>query len=200
MKKILVFCGSQMGHDPIYAQEAQRMGRMLGEAGYDLIYGGGSSGLMGIVSRAGSDAGAKIIGIVPKGFTKESPSPITLPANWQEKVVEDLVTRKALMILECDAAIALPGGFGTLDEIFEVIEAQELRIYDAPETFIQPMIVVNINGYYNGIRTQLAHGIETGFIRPQRKDLVQFADTVDDAMEMLERSQAAAAVSAGTLI
>jgi uncharacterized protein (TIGR00730 family) len=173
---------------------------MLGRAGYDLIYGGGSSGLMGIVSKAASDAGSRIVGIVPKGFLKEAPTQFTLPSNWQEQVVEDLMTRKSQMILECDAAIAIPGGFGTLDEIFEVIEAQELRIYDAPETGIQPMIVVNINGYYDGIRMQLARGLETGFIRSQRKDLVQFVDTVDAAMEMLEQSQSRPPLSAGSLL
>ncbi len=200
MKKILVFCGSLPGNDPAYAREAEELGRLLGQAGYDLIYGGGSSGLMGIVSRTASEAGSRIVGIVPKGFAKESPVQIKLPANWQENVVEDLVTRKAQMILECDAAIALPGGFGTLDEIFEVIEAQEIRIYDAPETTIQPMIVVNQLGYYDGIRMQLARGIDSGFIRPQRKDLVRFVDTVEEAMKMLEKARGAPAVKAGTLI
>lgn len=199
IRNIVVFCGARTGDNPRFRDQAQTLGRLLAQNGYNLIYGGGDMGLMGIVSKAALDNGAKVKGIVPKIFHKASgAAPQGSIDGVAEDVVENMLIRKDRMILEADAAIAIPGGFGTLDEIYEVIVAQEMKIFGAPERPVQPMIVVNINGFFNGLKMQLQTSIDEGFIRPGRAALLQFVDSVEEAVALLNRRNQAAPEIAGT--
>jgi len=198
IKKVLVFCGAQEGNNPVFKEQAQALGRMLAENGYELVYGGGAAGLMGAVSEAALKAGGKVKGIIPKIFQKAgAASQGGSPDGVDEDIVETIMIRKDRMILESDAAIAIPGGFGTLDEIYEMIVAQELKVYNVPDKPVQPMIVVNVGGFFNGIREQLRASVEAGFIRPGRADLITFVDTVEDAVKLLNEANSKAPVPSG---
>lgn len=198
IRNVVVFCGALTGDNPVFREQAQTLGRLLAQNGYNLIYGGGNFGLMGVVSQAALEHGGKVRGIIPHVFNKAGTPGHTVPEGMEEHIVETIMIRKDRMIHEADAAIAIPGGFGTLDEIYEMIVAQEIRVHQTPDQPIQPMIVVNVGGFFNGIREQLQASIDAGFIRPGRAALVQFVDSVEEAVAELNRRNKAEPVPAGT--
>jgi uncharacterized protein (TIGR00730 family) len=185
VKKILVFCGSLDGPDAAVSDAAQVLGNALGIGGYELIYGGGFNGLMGRVAKAAMEVGGKVTGIIPKVFFNEAAE--QHPAGYEEHLVENLMLRKADMLFRADIAMALPGGLGTLDELGEVIEAQDVRFFAAPEEPAQPLIVVNINGFFDGTRMQLDKMHSMGFVRPGRRELIHFVDNVEDAVRLIDQ-------------
>jgi uncharacterized protein (TIGR00730 family) len=182
IKKVLIFCGSSAGNNLVYAQNARRMGALLGAKSYDILFGGGSFGLMGIVSQAAAAQGSKVTGIVPQAFHKAG---CVVPPGFDEHIVETLMERKSHMLFEADAAIILPGGLGTLDELFEIMEAQDIRLYDAPDEYIQPVIVLNTNGFFNDTKRQLETCVRDGFTKPERLKIITFADTPEDAIKII---------------
>src|SRR5688572_19016538 len=117
MPNLCVFCGSSAGHDPRYAAEAQRLGRLLVERGWGLVYGGGHVGLMGVLADAVRHAGGKVIGVIPRALMEKE---LAHPELEDLRVVAGMHERKALMAALADAFLALPGGYGTLDEFFEI--------------------------------------------------------------------------------
>lgn len=187
INKIVVFCGSQFGRDQAIIQEAQKLGRLLGESRYNLIYGGGADGLMGVVSRAAIQSGARVKGIIPKIFWRAAES---LPDGSEEDVVENMMLRKDAMILQADAAIALPGGDGTIDEITEIVVAQQVKTYDAPDQIIQPVIVVNYNGYFDDYIRQRQKAVAMGFLSPAHEKLITFVADAQEAVDLLNRLNA----------
>ena len=128
-RSICVFCGSSPGAKPVYAETARELGRLLGENGYQLVFGGGGVGLMGEVARAARAAGAPVIGVLP-GFLRGLEPP--LKSAEELIVTPDLQQRKARMLALADAFVILPGGLGTLDEYFEVITTTQLRVHAKP--------------------------------------------------------------------
>ena len=176
-RTICVFCGSSPGAKPVYAQAAREFGRSLGENGYRLVFGGGGIGLMGEVARAARDAGAPVIGILP-AFLRSLEPP--LKSAEELIVTPDLQQRKARMLALADAFVILPGGLGTLDEYFEVITTTQLRVH------AKPIIVVNVEGYFDPLKTLLDRVVEQGFARMEIASYHEFVATPAEAIERLK--------------
>lgn len=187
IKTVVVFCGSSDGSDPAITQQAEDLGRLLGQNGYDLIYGGGNTGLMGVIAKAASENGSQVKGIIPKIFHKAGDASQGSLAGTDEHVVENMLVRKDQMILEADAGIALPGGYGTLDEIYEMAVVQELKMYAAPDELIQPLLVINYDGFYDGIIAHHQVMQDKGFLRPGRNEIVTFVADAAEAIDTLNR-------------
>lgn len=154
-RSIAVFCGSQMGAHPIFEQHAREIGNYLGRHEITLIYGGGKKGLMGAVADATLDSGGKVMGIIPE-----------LLIGWEIQhtgltdlqIVADMHARKKIMYDKCDAAIILPGGHGTLDEMFEMLTWNTLKIHS------KTLIILNTNGYYNNLMAHMDQMFTSGFL------------------------------------
>ena len=142
MNSICVFCGSSLGNDPIYKQIAQATGQAIAEQGLTLTYGGGRSGLMGVVADSAIKAGGQVIGVIPNALVDRELAHTGLTALH---VVNDMHERKTKMAELADAFIALPGGAGTLEEIFEQWTWSQLGIHQKPCAFL------NIDGFYDGV-------------------------------------------------
>ena len=170
---ICVFCGSADGADPIYAATAKELGQRIVAAGMGLVYGGASVGLMGILADVALAGGAEVIGVIPQSLVDRE---IAHPSLTQLLVVQTMHERKALMYQHADAFIALPGGFGTLDEFMEIVTWAQLSLHR------KPCILLNINGYYDGLIAFLDHAVEQGFIKPENRQLIQVAEGLEAAL------------------
>ena len=173
---VCVFCGSSPGAKPLYAQAARELGDLLGENGYRLVFGGGGVGLLGEVARAARAAGAPVIGILP-AFLRDIEPP--LKSAEELIVTPDLQQRKARMLTLADAFIILPGGLGTLDEYFEVITTTQLRVHS------KPIIVVNVEGYFDPLKTLLGRVVDQGFARMEIASYHEFVTAPAEAIERL---------------
>ncbi|MGC4047896.1 MAG: TIGR00730 family Rossman fold protein [Armatimonas sp.] len=162
MKAICVYCGSSFGKSAVYGDAARALGTILAEREISLIYGGASSGLMGIVADAVLDAGGKAIGVLPD-FMKDKE--IAHTRLSQLYVVDSMHERKAKMASLADGFIALPGGFGTLEEIFEALTWAQVDIHNKPCAFL------NINGYFDMLFTFMDHMASEGLLRPRHRAL-----------------------------
>lgn len=163
MKRIAVFCGSKPGHAALWSAAAQELGGLLAAEGLGLVYGGGSVGLMGVVADAVLAGGGEVIGVIPQMMDSRE---IAHPRATQMHVVGTMHERKALMTQLSDAFITLPGGFGTLEELFEVVSWAQLGIHD------KPMGLLNVGGFFDSLLTFVDHAIDTGFIKPKYRDLL----------------------------
>jgi uncharacterized protein (TIGR00730 family) len=174
---VCVFCGSSFGKDPVYREAARAIGTGIAKMGYSLVFGGGGLGLMGEVARAALDGGSDIQGIMP-GFL-QALEPEVSP---QEKLIvtPHLQERKNLMLQMSDAFLVLPGGLGTFDEFFEVAVEAQLGVH------AKPIIVVNVNGYFDALDTMLHKTIEAGFAKRPILKLYYLADGAEAALEILE--------------
>src|SRR6185503_9503280 len=174
---VCVFCGSSFGDDPAFRDAAEAIGSGIARMGYSLVFGGGGLGLMGIVAKAALDGGSEIQGIMP-GFL-QALEPGVSP---QEKLIvtPHLQERKNLMLQMSDAFLILPGGLGTFDEFFEVATEAQLGVH------AKPIIVVNVNGYFDALDTMLHKTIEAGFAKKAVLKLYYLADGAEAALEILE--------------
>lgn len=182
-RKILcVFCGSSMGHEETYGQAARRLGALIAERGFALVFGGGSLGLMGQVARAARDGGAPVIGIIPEFLRHLEP-----PLKRAEELIitPDLYQRKDRMMKLASGFIILPGGLGTLDEFFEVVTSAQLEQHD------KPIVVVNVGGFFDPLKVLVDHHVAAGFARSEIHDLFRFVATPDEAIVLIEKLLAA---------
>lgn len=163
MKSVCVYCGSNSGNRPVYAERAAALGRLLAAEGLTVVYGGGNVGLMGIVADAALEAGGRVTGVIPEQLV-----------NWEVahrgvttlEVVGDMHTRKARMFELSDAFVALPGGFGTMDEMFEMLTWRQLGLGDKPCAFL------DVDGFWKPLVAMLDHMVAERFLHPaQRADL-----------------------------
>ncbi len=158
ISRVCVFCGSQRGRDPRYAEATRRLAQALCRRGWGVIYGGGQVGLMGTLADAVLECGGEVIGVIPQALaTKE----LTHPRATQMHVVDNMHQRKALMAQLAHAFIALPGGYGTLEELMEVITWAQLGIHR------KPIGLLNLCGYYDPWLEMIRRGVEQGFIHPE---------------------------------
>jgi uncharacterized protein (TIGR00730 family) len=176
MASICVFCGSSHGANPEYGEAARRLGRSIGEHGFSLVFGGGNVGLMGEVARAAHDAGAPVLGVLPE-FLRHLEQP--LKAAEELVVVPDLQQRKAIMLARSDAFIALPGGLGTLDEIFEVLSTAQLQVHK------KPLVLIDTEGYFAPFQSVIAAVLREGFATRNVENFYRVAPTPEAAIEFV---------------
>ncbi|KAK8641490.1 hypothetical protein V6N13_010892 [Hibiscus sabdariffa] len=176
-KRICVFCGSSPGKKSSYKEATIELGRELVSRNIDLVYGGGSIGLMGLISQAVFDGGRHVIGVIPKTLM---PREITGETVGEVKAVADMHQRKAEMARQSDAFIALPGGYGTLEELLEVITWAQLGIHD------KPVGLLNVDGYYNSLLSFIDKAVEEGFISPNARHIIVSAPTAKELVENME--------------
>lgn len=176
-KKVCVFCGSNSGHKKIFGDAALELGRELVRRKMDLIYGGGSVGLMGMVSQTVHDGGCNVLGIIPTALV---PIEISGQAVGDVLTVSDMHERKAEMARRADAFIALPGGYGTMEELLEIISWSQLGIH------CKPVGLLNIDGYYDCLLGLFDKGVEEGFIRHSARNIVISAKTAQELIEKME--------------
>lgn len=176
-KTITVYCSSSDLVGDEYRTVAHELGTRIAERGDNLIYGGSQVGLMGVVSEAVFAAGGSVQAIMPSLFQAAR-----LPHNEQIELVitEGMRARKTLMEERADAFIALPGGFGTLEEVLEIITNKQLRLHD------KPIVLLNTNNYYAPLLAQFETGVAQGFIRPQLLGLFHVATTPERALEYID--------------
>lgn len=167
MRRVCVFCGSSPGADPGYAALARRTGALLAGRGLTLVYGGGGIGLMGALADAALAAGGHVIGVIPEALATREVAHAGLP---DLRVVPSMHARKALMAELADAFMALPGGLGTFEELFEILTWAQLGLH------AKPCGVVNAYGYYDPLVALLDRAEVAGFIRPEHRALVLVED------------------------
>ncbi|MFM7482697.1 MAG: TIGR00730 family Rossman fold protein [Burkholderiaceae bacterium] len=169
MQRLCVYCGSAAGHDPVYAKAARELGLAIAQRGMSLVYGGGHVGLMGIVADAALAAGAKVTGVIPTALMDSEVGHTQLT---ELRVVKDMHERKALMAELADGFVALPGGIGTLEELFEVMTWLQLGYHR------KPVGLLNTQGFYDDLLRMLNKQRDTGFLKPAHHALlITEADT-----------------------
>ncbi|KAI3874518.1 hypothetical protein MKX03_004848 [Papaver bracteatum] len=176
-KRVCVFCGSSSGNKPTYQEAAVQLGKELVERKIDLVYGGGSIGLMGLVSQAVHDGGRHVLGIIPRTLMPKELTGVTV---GEVRAVSDMHQRKAEMARQADAFIALPGGYGTLEELLEVITWAQLGIH------CKPVGLLNVDGFYNSLLSFIDKAVDEGFISPSARRIIVSASTAEQLMEGLE--------------
>ncbi|MGN1063765.1 MAG: TIGR00730 family Rossman fold protein [Alphaproteobacteria bacterium] len=182
---VVVFCGSHEGTEPVYVEQAYRMGSLLAQNHIKLIYGAGGKGLMGAVAKGALDHNGYVIGATIRSLYEIEKSDVVETALQKFEVWDKMSSRKVSMTKQTDAICVLPGGLGTLDELFEVAVLRQIQISD------KPIVIVNINGFYNGLRRMLQEMSTAGFIRPHQLDLMTFVETVDEVLPVMRRELAA---------
>jgi uncharacterized protein (TIGR00730 family) len=165
---LAVYCGSSPGNDPKYAALAWSMGQLMAERGIRLVYGGGGVGMMGAVADGVLAGGGAVTGVIPVFLNTRE---LKHPGVADMRVVNTMHERKQIMVTESGGFIALPGGFGTLDELFEVLTWSQLALHD------RPVGVLNDEGFFDGVLTTLDVMVERGFLRPEDRGRVVAAET-----------------------
>ncbi|MBQ0834855.1 TIGR00730 family Rossman fold protein [Marinobacter sp.] len=172
--KVAVYCGSRSGNEPLYAEKAKELGEFFGKNGIDLVFGGGHVGLMGIVADAVLASGGKVYGVIPAHLRDRELAHTGLTELF---VVKDMHERKAKMAELADGFVALPGGIGTLEEIFEVWTWAQLGVHQKPCAFY------NVNGFYNPLLEMVKTMVATGFVSQQYLDMIVLAQTPTDLVD-----------------
>ena len=173
---ICIFCGSSPGKGVEFLRAANTLGRVLAARKIHVVYGGGSIGLMGAVSTAAYLGGSQVLGIIPKAFTVKNITGMTVGEELQ---VSSMHERMAHMLTKSDAFIALPGGYGTLEEIFQIISWAQLNIHQ------KPIGLLNVNNFFDGLLSFLDHAVEQKFIPHSARRLLISASTADELIDKL---------------
>ncbi|MGA2394521.1 MAG: TIGR00730 family Rossman fold protein [Candidatus Lustribacter sp.] len=174
-----VFCGSSPGHDPRFVEYATATGRAIAEAGHELVYGGGRTGLMGALADGAVAAGGRVIGIIPQALEDRE---VAHRGISDLRIVGTMHERKALMAELSDAFLALPGGFGTFEEFCEAVTWVQLGIHD------KPCILANLDGYYDPLVELFDRGREAGFISAANREIVQVVTSPDALLAVISRN------------
>ncbi len=175
---LCVYCGSRPGVDPRFAESARETGNLVGRQGWELVYGGGKVGLMGMVADATLAAGGKVYGVIPQNLVDKEVGHTGLT---ELHVVDNMHTRKTMMFERADAFVALPGGIGTFEELFEIWTWYQLGMHN------KPFGLLNVAGYYDPLIAMLDGMVAQGFLNPAVRALLQVGT---DAGELLQRLQA----------
>lgn len=176
LNSICVYCGSADGLDEVYLEAARRMGILLARSGIRLVYGAGKTGLMGAVADGALEAGGQVVGVTPVSLNL----PALIHAGLSElQVTPDIHSRKARMSALADAFIALPGGFGTFEELFETLTWAQIGLHS------KPIGLLNINHYYDPLVSMVEHAIQEGFIYPEQRGLLLQAPEPQQILEHL---------------
>lgn len=176
LRSICVFCGSSAGHDPAYRQSAVAVGQLLARRGIRLVYGGGTVGLMGLVANAALSGGGAVIGVIPRGLFSQE---VAHTGLTQLIEVESMHQRKMTMFELSDAFVALPGGLGTLEELFEVASWAQLGIHH------KPLATLDVAGYWQPLHRLLRNAVDNGFMTDARRALIGNVGRLEDLLPTL---------------
>lgn len=175
-KKILVYCGSSKGHNPIYEQEAKRLVHALKRYDCELIFGAGSVGIMGVLADEYLKIGGHCVGVIPSFM---EPWEVKHTGIQECFVTESMHARKQLMANRADGVIALPGGFGTLDELFEMLTWKQLDLHQ------MPISILNTHGYYDHLLAQMQHMVDEGFLKVPNLEALQVEQDPDKLIDWM---------------
>lgn len=173
---ICVYCGSRPGDKPVYADAAHAVGTWIGQHGGQLVYGGGRTGLMGMVADATKAAGGRVVGVIPQALVDKE---LANQACDELHIVANMHERKAMMAERSDAFLALPGGIGTFEELFEVWTWRQLGYHD------KPIGLLNVNDYYSSMLTFLESTVSNGFMGTWQMDLIRASENAHGLMKFL---------------
>ncbi|MCD9147606.1 LOG family protein [Pseudophaeobacter flagellatus] len=176
IKSVCVYCGSRSGAMPAYASAAETLGALLAARGLRLVYGAGDVGLMGTVARAAQQAGGETFGVIPEHLVKREVGKSDLSTYV---VTETMHERKKVMLYNADAVIVLPGGPGSLDELFEALTWRQLGLHD------KPIVILNVEGYWDRLRDLIDHMLAQGFADASMGALLNWVDTPEQALDLL---------------
>lgn len=180
LKRIVVYCGANSGNNPAYEKAAATVGRTLAEQGIGLVYGGGGVGLMGVVADAALAAGGEVIGVIPEALKALEVGHKNLTAMH---VVPDMHSRKAMMLGLADAVIAMPGGFGTMDELFEALTWSQLDYHR------KLCGLLNVAGYYDHLIAWINHSVEAGLVKAVNQELIVSSESVAELLDGLRKRE-----------
>jgi uncharacterized protein (TIGR00730 family) len=175
-RNVAIFCASANGANPVYAQAADALARALARMSVGIVYGGSNVGLMHVVAEAALAEGGNVIGVIPSVLVEAEVAHRELT---ELHVTDSMHTRKAMMSDRSDAFIALPGGFGTFEELFEVLAWQTLRLH------AKPVFLLNIHGFYDGLLSFLDHCVAEGMLKERNRGIVNVADSVEELLGQL---------------
>jgi uncharacterized protein (TIGR00730 family) len=178
IKRVVVYCGANVGSNPAYKAAAEALGRTLAARGIGLVYGGGGVGLMGVLADATLAAGGEVIGVIPEALKALEVGHAGLT---QMHVVPDMHSRKAMMLGLADAAIALPGGFGTMDEMFEALTWSQLDYHR------KLCGILNVAGFYDHLLAWMRHSIEVGLVKPANMQLIVESTDINVMLDEMQR-------------
>jgi len=183
LDQLAVYCGSAPGTDPAFAEAAKATAAAMVREKIQLVYGGGRLGLMGLIADSVLELGGEVYGVIPQALVDIE---VAHPSVTELHVVETMHERKAKMTELADGFLALPGGFGTLDELFEAWSWNALGYHK------KPFCLLNTNGYWDGLITFIDHATESGFMSAQRRQQLLVAETPEQALELLDEAVTAA--------
>jgi uncharacterized protein (TIGR00730 family) len=176
MQRLCVFCGSSPGRRPIHAESARSLGRIMAARGLALVYGGGHVGLMGVLADAVLEAGGEVIGVIPQSMVDKE---LAHTGISKLHIVGTMHERKALMADLADGFAALPGAFGTADELFEILTWAQLGLH------AKPVGILNIDGFFQALLAWLDHAVAEGFLKPKHRRLLQEAGDAGKLVDLL---------------
>jgi uncharacterized protein (TIGR00730 family) len=176
MRRMCVFCGSSSGGPALYTDGARKLGEAMAARGIGLVYGGGHVGLMGVLADALLRQGGEVIGVIPQALVDKE---LAHPGLTELRVVDTMHQRKALMADLADGFAALPGGFGTGDELFEVLTWAQLGLH------AKPIALLNVAGFFNPLLAWLDHTVREGFVRPEYRGLLLEAEEPERLLDLL---------------
>lgn len=174
MRSLCVYCGSKKGVNPVFEQTAHNLGKAMAENSVELIYGGGRIGIMGVISDAVLNAGGHVQGVIPESLLQRE---VGHTGIQHLHVTEDMHTRKALLEKLSDAFLILPGGFGTLDELFEILTWKQLGFHS------KPIMIFNVDGYFDQLIAFINTSIENKFVVEENRDLIKIINSIDEALQ-----------------
>ena len=176
MKSICVYCGANPGTLPIYRESAMRLGQLLAKARVQIVYGGGNVGLMGIIADAALAEGGHVLGVIPESLEKLE---VAHRGLTELRIVRSMHERKSMMAEHSQAFIALPGGIGTAEEIFEVFTWSQLGIH------LKPCGILNVGGFYDGFIQQIQRMVTDGFLRAEQAEQLIIDDDIERLLKRL---------------
>jgi len=183
MKRISVFCGSSSGHEAIYAEQARLLGQTLGQQNIELVYGGARVGLMGALADGALGAGGKVIGVIPRFLQSKE---IAHEGLTELILVDSMHERKTRMNELSDGVIAMPGGFGTLEEFFEMLTWAQLGLHK------KPIAILNINGFYDDLNLLIGKMVDQGFLKDVNRTMLLISSDIDDLLNQMRNYTAPA--------
>lgn len=178
---VVVFCGSSPGTKPIYMEQAEKMGALLAQNNIKLVYGAGGKGLMGAVAKGAIENEGYVIGATIRSLYEMEKADLVETAIHKFEVWDKMSSRKVSMTRQTDAICVLPGGLGTMDELFELLVLRQIGISN------KPIIVVNIDGFYDPLIHMLKEMVNKEFVKPYQLDLLTVVDTVDEVLPTIRR-------------